>query len=64
MRYGVEGFFRGVTRDLIPDEARDYLLKRFGYTWGDAVVHGVLAGLFVMFILLGWFIIHMKNRNY
>lgn len=64
MRYGVEGFFRGVTRDLIPEEDRDYLLTRLGFTWGDVVVHSALAGLFFGFILLGWFVICVKNRNY
>ncbi len=64
MRYGVEGFFRGITRDLINDDYRDLLLERFGYTWGDVVVHSALAGIFVGFILLGWFVIYMKNRKY
>ena len=69
MRYATEGFFRCITRDLptppfYPANWREYLLDELGYTFGDKVIHAAEAGIFFFFILLGWFVIHMKNRNY
>lgn len=42
----------------------DDIFKRFGYDIGDALIHGMLAVLFVLFTMAGWFTIWIKNRKY
>ncbi|CDW81306.1 abc transporter family protein [Stylonychia lemnae] len=63
MRYGVEGFFRGIIRfnDRVDQEK---VLDKLGFNIGDTNIHVILLGIFIFSVLLGWFVIWFRNRKY
>jgi len=46
-----------------PDEQKNYLLERFGFTIGDPWIHVILLGLILAMFTIGLLVIVLKNRR-